>query len=481
MLETSLAARVPLIVIRPSAREQLERDIAVAADVAGMTVVVVSALHGAREGGVTLCSEGSVESATEALAKHLRGRGDRVLWLTDERGLESDSAATRRVFELVVMAQRQSSSIVIAATCGLWAPLQALGITLEQPFPTIEDIRDKLSRLVTLQKTVTAASTVLDGTASALVGLTETESINLMSIVLAGDAPPERWPREVARLKTLLVSRVAGLEVIPPDASRVVGLDLLTSYLTRQRRFFEAPSVRLKPPRGILVMGTPGCGKSATARHVASEWGLPLYRLDLAAVHGRFLGESEERLRAALSCVERSTPCVLWVDEVEKGVAGAGSDGDSGATARLVGHLLFWLQETTARVYTVLTSNDVDRIPPELLRRGRLDATFFVDLPGPKARCALVQHFSARFGVDFGGIVDAVAERCCFMSGADIESFVLDIARLQLERPGCVEEHLETALDQARPFGRQFPELIERLRAWGRTRARPAATVEPTL
>src|SRR3954464_14055214 len=140
----------------------------------------------------------------------------------------------------------------------------------------------------------------------------------------------------------------------------------------------------LRPPKGVLLVGVPGCGKSLSAKAVAAEWRLPLYRLDLAAILGQYVGQSEGRLREALDTADRMAPCVLWIDEIEKGLAG--QNDSTGVGRRLVGQFLFWLQESRSRAFVVATSNDVRALPPELLRKGRFDELFFVDLPDTEDR-----------------------------------------------------------------------------------------------
>ena len=130
----------------------------------------------------------------------------------------------------------------------------------------------------------------------------------------------------------------------------------------------------IRPPRGILLVGVPGCGKSLSAKAIASLWNLPLYRLDLSTIHGQYLGQSENRLKEALSTADHVAPCVLWIDEIEKGLAGAVGGGDGGTSTRLVGQFLYWLQESLARVFVVATANDVSKSPE--LAQGRFDELF---------------------------------------------------------------------------------------------------------
>ena len=141
----------------------------------------------------------------------------------------------------------------------------------------------------------------------------------------------------------------------------------------------------IRPPRGILLMGVPGCGKSLSAKAIAARWKRPLYRLDLATIQGRYVGQSEQQLKEAFETAEHVSPCILWIDEIEKGLSGGGSDS-SGVTTRLIGQFLFWLQECKKDVFVIATANNVKGLPAELLRKGRFDEMFFVDLPNKQER-----------------------------------------------------------------------------------------------
>ena len=187
----------------------------------------------------------------------------------------------------------------------------------------------------------------------------------------------------------------------------------------------------LRPPRGVLLVGVPGCGKSLSAKAIAANWNLPLYRLDLANIHGQYLGQSEGRLKEALATADRVAPCVLWIDEIEKGLAGSGSGGDGGTSSRIVGHFLYWLQEGKARVFVVSTANDITRLPPELFRRGRFDELFFVDLPSAAERREIISLYiekHLRRGAEEQLVTDLVDISEGF-AGSDLQAAVAEAAR----------------------------------------------------
>jgi len=222
-----------------------------------------------------------------------------------------------------------------------------------------------------------------------------------------------------------------------------------------------------------------GCGKSLTAKAVAAQWSLPLLRLDVGRIFSGLVGSSEENLRKAIRVAESVAPAVLWIDEIEKGLSGIGSSGstDSGVTARVFGGLLTWLQEKTAPVFVIATANRIEALPPELLRKGRFDEIFFVDLPSPEERLEILDiHLRkrhrdpARF--DLATLVKAAES----FSGAELEQAVVEgLYHAFAEGKDLEQAHLLKALAETMPLAVTMKEDIARLRDWARTRTRPAS------
>lgn len=196
--------------------------------------------------------------------------------------------------------------------------------------------------------------------------------------------------------KDRIFADISGIERVPiREDYQIGGLEGLKRWLEANEKLLTADLRErgIRPPRGVLLVGVPGCGKSLSAKAIASLWNLPLYRLDLSTIHGQSLGQSEGRLKEALATADHVAPCVLWIEEIEKELARATGSGDGGTSTRLVGQFLFLLQESLARVFVVATSNDVSQLPPELLRRGRFDELFFVDLPNSKEREEIIRIY----------------------------------------------------------------------------------------
>jgi SpoVK/Ycf46/Vps4 family AAA+-type ATPase len=261
----------------------------------------------------------------------------------------------------------------------------------------------------------------------------------------------------------------------------VGGLALLKQWLDGRALAFseKAREFGLPPPSGILLIGVQGCGKSLTAKAVASAWKLPLLRLDVGRLFGHFIGESEQNVRKAVKVAECVAPCILWVDEIEKGLAGVRSSAelDAGVTARVFGTMTTWMQEKTAPVFLVATANDISLLPPEFLRKGRFDEIFFVDLPGPEERKEILSiHLRRRKRDPAKFDLEALARQMDGFSGAEIEEAVVSglFKAFQKGREVETADILEAA-KESRPLSVTMAEDIQALREWARMRARPAS------
>ena len=260
----------------------------------------------------------------------------------------------------------------------------------------------------------------------------------------------------------------------------VAGLDGVKEWLTRKEKIFFAPKDALdkkyiSPPRGILMVGVPGCGKSLSAKLIADRWRLPLYRFDIGALFDKYVGESEKNLRLSLDYIRSVSPCVVWIDEIEKELY---SGGDNDTTKRILGGLLFWLQENSDRVFLVATANDISKLPPELFRKGRFSETFFVDLPDDRERESAIRLY-AKLCLSFELKEDEMQELVKASAGfsyADIEAAVKSVAEEEYMsgKAGSFEELSEAFAGTVSMLSTK-KELIEELRRWGSSSAIPAS------
>jgi hypothetical protein len=278
--------------------------------------------------------------------------------------------------------------------------------------------------------------------------------------------------------KKRLLARDLGLEIVeaPEGPEDLGGLDTFKAWMDERALAFEADAARygLPPPRGVLLVGVQGCGKSLAAKAAAARLGVPVLRLDLPRVLGSREG-AEESLARALEAAEALAPVALWVDEIEKGFAGSAQGGDARA-ARLLGAFSTWLQERKGPVFVVATANDVSRLPPELLRRGRFDELFFVDLPDAGARQAILAlHLRKRGRKPEQYDLAAVADQCADYSGAELEQVVVGaLHRAFAQKRDLDTGDLRRVAQDLVPLFRTYEEQIKGLREWARGRARTA-------
>lgn len=274
----------------------------------------------------------------------------------------------------------------------------------------------------------------------AMKGLSEFEIKQLLALAVDDNELNEEDLPLIHEEKRQLIKKSGLLELIDPDIAGVGGLDNLREFIGKNKLIFKNSGISKKhgvdSPAGIMIVGMPGCGKSLMAKTVAKEFEIPLLKLDVGRLMGKYVGESENNLHRAVAVAESAAPCVLWIDEIEKAFSGIGEEGGGGSSmTRMFGIFLTWMQEKTASVYVVATANNIDKLPPEFLRRGRFDEIFQVGFPNAKERKEIFRvHICKRNNgnIPKGVKLDAVAEKLDDKdnySGADIESIVKEAMR----------------------------------------------------
>ena len=373
------------------------------------------------------------------------------------------------------------------------AELRGLVEFFELPLPDRQRLRQiidetlvRISRTHTLQRKLDAAG--FDAIVENLRGLTEEEAERAISqaLVTRYALCPE-IATDVLEVKKSLLKRSEMLEFAEAsdDMTNVGGLGNLKQWLGTRRGAWEdsARAFGLEPPHGVIILGVQGCGKSLCARAVAGEWKLPLVKFDTSAVYDKFIGETEKRIRKVFQVAEGLAPCVLWIDELEKVFAGSGPDSasaDAGVSSRLLASFLSWMQDRKAPVFVAATCNNVTALPPELIRKGRFDELFFVDLPNQAERR---QIFSIqltrrkRNPADFD--LEKVGAAAKGYSGAEIDAAVQGgLYTAFAEKKELSTQSLLDALARTVPLSVTRSEEIETLRGWARTRAVPASVAE---
>ncbi len=276
-----------------------------------------------------------------------------------------------------------------------------------------------------------------------------------------------------AKFELLNPDGILGFEMETARFADVAGMPRLKRWLEQRAPVFAAsePPPGLDPPRGMLLLGVQGCGKSLAARAAAGLFGVPLLHLDFGALFNRYHGESERNLRSALAGADLMAPCVLWMDEIEKGLATSETDG--GTSRRMLGTLLTWMAERTSRVFLAATANDISALPPELVRKGRFDEIFFVDLPDAETREAVLAiHLKRRQHKPELYPLDKLAAATEGFSGAELEHVIVaGLYTAHAEGERLSTEHLLAEIDHTRPLSVMMAESIDQLRAWAGERA----------
>ena len=360
---------------------------------------------------------------------------------------------------------------------------------LNYPLPSRDDLSDLLDKIVADVKQFAQVVVDLDEPGrerllQAALGLTLGEAENVFAKIIVKD---ERLSgddvNEVFAEKQQIIRKSGLLEYYATSESfaNVGGMSVLKEWLDKRAIAFtkEARAFGLPPPKGILMLGVQGCGKSLCAKAVSNQWQLPLLRFDMGRMFGSLVGSSEENVRRAIAVAESVAPAILWVDEIDKAFAGSQGSGasDGGTTARVFGTFLTWLSEKTAPVFVVATANDISQLPPELLRKGRLDEIFFVDLPTRDERVEVFRIHLNKRGRDAARFdLEALGEGSKDFSGAEIEE-AINSALYDAFYAGqdITTEHVLTALAQTVPLAKTMDEQISRLRSWAEGRARNAS------
>lgn len=316
--------------------------------------------------------------------------------------------------------------------------------------------------------------------------LSEAESVFAKALVVFGRLGPQQIPA-ILEEKRQIIRKSGLLDYVEPEVGigDVGGLENLKDWLVKRRLAFsdKARLFGLPPPRGVLMLGVQGCGKSLCVKAVSAMWKLPLLRLDVGRIFNSLVGGSEENIRRAITIAEGVSPCILWVDEIDKAFgAMSGTSTDSGTSQRILGTFLVWLAEKSSSVFVAATANNVESLPPELLRKGRFDEIFFVDLPDRRERENIFSiHFQRRRRDPAKYGLARLAEAAEGFSGAEIEQAVISGMFDAFYDGGREVETADVvkAIQETVPLSRTMEERIEKLRDWCHNRARPASAGLP--
>jgi ATP-dependent 26S proteasome regulatory subunit len=397
------------------------------------------------------------------------------------------SSAVRKLRDLIGLLHTSYKTIImVSPTLELPTELEKDATVVDYPLPTLEDLDRLFDQVVENVKKaakidLTPSAHEREMILKAALGLTLNEADNVFAkcVVLLQKFDVNLIVSE----KEQLIRKSGLLEYYHSSVGMgdIGGLDLLKAWLQQRVHAFsqKARLFGLPAPRGLLLTGVQGCGKSLAAKTVANLWRMPLLRLDVGRLFSGYIGSSEDNVRRAIKIAESIAPVVLWIDEIEKGMSGMRSSDsvDGGTTARVFSTLLTWMQEKTAAVFVVATANDITTLPPELLRKGRFDEIFFVDLPDAEERTEILRIHLRRRGRDPEPLITPViVDKTEGFSGAELEQAIIAALfhAFSQERDLQAQDIL-LAVEETVPISRTAEESISALRVWSALRARPAS------
>ena len=427
--------------------------------------------------------------ALDYIAKELQTSENQIYILSDVSDLDTENITSRYLTDLTTLAEEKSSVIIVITSNPIWVQLQRQGMLIDFDLPDEKEIFDLVVESIRpYQNQIQIEwdkNDVLE-VANILLGISSVEIKNVISTLIAKGSLLKEDLVDLKFAKDSLFSEINGLEKIPVEEDLAFGglqnlkhwLDEKAKLLNPEKRE-EMKKRGIKPPRGILLMGVPGCGKSLSSKAIAKRWERPLYRLDFATIQGRYVGQSEQQLKEAFETAEHVSPCILWIDEIEKGLAG--ENDSSGVTQRLIGQFLFWLQECRKDVFVVATANNVDKLPPELLRKGRFDEMFFIDLPTRTERKEILElYLNKYFDIQIDpNLLNELINITENYSGSDIEAVLRDLAYNSIAESIVVSNQM--IIDSFKKSVSMYNtnrEKVEKIRDWAKDRTINASVEE---
>jgi len=477
----------PIIAVETPEEERLEQlllDVAAELAVPLYTWSVTSGL--AKAHGAPIYNTDSPEQAVANIALI---QGDAIFLLKDFARYCDNDRVCRRLRELAEKFRAERRSIVItAAALQLPPDLHGDSVPFQLGLPPADELLQGVKNVLAEMNRTQQIPIALDiagiaQLAQNLVGLPLEEAMRALRMCILARRRIDTGLLDAALDAKRDALRSDGLlETVRRDASfaDVAGLKRLREWIAKRKSALTPEGRRfgLEPPKGILITGVQGCGKSLAARSVAGEWGYEMARLDAGALYDKFIGESEKKLQKALELAQKLAPMVLWIDEIEKAFASAGSSGDAdaGLSQRLLATLLTWMQDRESGVFLAATSNNISALPPEMLRKGRFDEIFFVDLPTAEVRSALFALHLKKRGRDVASFdLPRLAAASEGFSGAEIEqAIVAGLYTAFAQNQQLTTDILLGEIRGTQPLSVTRAEDIQAIRNWAKNRAVPA-------
>lgn len=448
-----LKARYPILAIESFEEERAIVEIQKMAQEINHELYVWNSTDGVKQNGKEAGTKtNDLKAAIDFCESKAREQGNKSIFVFCDAhsylsGTPNNAVYRRRLkdFAINIRNRYQSNCILVSPAFELSNDLQKEVTFVEFPLPSRDDIKNQITDFVNRYRnvqgvTVDVNDDLIERFVNASIGLTNVEIENCFSKALVSDRRlDEADLKDLLNEKKQIVKKSGILEFIDTNLnlSDVGGLTTLKKWLELRSHCFDetAKAFGVKAPKGVLLTGVPGCGKSLTAKCVAAAWNMPLLRLDMGKIFQGLVGSSESNIRLALRTAEAIAPSILWIDEIEKGLSGTGGGSDGGTSTRVFGTLLTWMQEKTEPVFVFATANNINGLPPELLRKGRFDEIFFVDFPSFEERKKILEIHISKLKRDMSHFdLDRLARLCgeetfgkdVVLAGAEIEAWVGD-------------------------------------------------------
>jgi len=485
-LKNYICARTPLVIVDSSERERAERMLKeISAELnADISYYTDSKQVCSLSGGGRQDADGDPLRYIADMFKKRRGC---TFAFGDIKRIGEDNAYSREVLNILYLARETNCTLILITADTVWSRLARFGMITELDYPDAAERTAQIGRFISRFGTRFPIEWNEDDIRMAATLLRGFSEIQIENILSAELVKRHRLSREriyeLTGQKSRLYPAVSCIRQIEVDRDlKVSGLEALKDWLNEKKKIFFASDEALKerdltPPKGILLAGVPGCGKSLSAKMIAKEWELPLFRFDIGSVYDKWVGESEKRMKDALEFIDNMSPCVVWVDEIEKALSVSDSGNDTGK--RVLGQFLFWLQESKSRVFLAATANDISLLPFELFRKGRFSEIFFIDLPDASERREVIAQYAerslhTRLSDEQLDELSAASEG---FSYSDIEYAVKDAAQIALTggQAAVTWEVILGKFSEIVPISINNPDMVEKIRKWGKERAAAAS------
>ena len=432
-----------------------------------------------------------MQNPLEVLAYILNSKksGEKNIFVLDDINNHIERDEVKLMFRKIAEATNNNThAIILSSIYRLPAELEKYITVLQIPLPKRNELGEVLD-IVAKQSKVELKTNLRNRLIDAALGMTSMEADLAYCLASVKDGFDEKSPFTVSSEKEQIIRKSGSLDYFPKNESLkdVGGMENLKEWLKKRQLAYdkEARDWGLKEPKGLLLLGVPGCGKSLIAKSIASSWNMPLLRLDVGKVFQGIVGSSEDNIRKAIATAEAVAPCVLWIDEIEKGLSGVQSSGatDGGVTSRIFSTILTWMQEKTAPVFVVATANNINQLPPELLRKGRFEEIFFVDLPSQKEKENIFSiHLQKNRQNVSSFALDILAQKAEGFNGAEIEECIKEAmftAYVESQETNIAPKlqmiHILDAIKNTVPLSKTMEKQITDLRKFAVSRAKNAS------